>query len=139
MADRTRSGHFIGNESSRRGRIAATRRNVCESRTGNTVATDSIPDCNTAMDNGVTTATLQLSAPMPNGAFVETTLNASSGTIQAEIVDAAANAASAPQSRQATATAPETTAPTLVSASGAVGSSVLTLVFSEPVYPLTNG
>ena len=47
--------------------------------------------------------------------------------------DAAGNCASAPQSRQATATAPETTAPTLVSASGAVGSAVLTLNFSEPV------
>src|SRR5688500_7973459 len=47
--------------------------------------------------------------------------------------DVAGNFARAPQARQATATAPETTAPTLVSASGAVGSSTLTLNFSEPV------
>src|SRR5688500_8949530 len=48
--------------------------------------------------------------------------------------DQAGNFASAPQSRQATATAPETTAPTLVSAQGAVGATSLTLTFSEPVY-----
>jgi hypothetical protein len=49
------------------------------------------------------------------------------------IRDTAGNFSAAPQARQATATAPETTAPTLVSASAAVGSSTLTLNFSEPV------
>jgi hypothetical protein len=125
---------------------------VCHPTTANTAATDwtvqnvsgataigvtsdSAPACNASKDNAVTSFTLQLGGNMPNGAFVETTLNnaGTSATRNANIVDQAGNTASAPQSRQATATAPETTAPTLVSASGAVGSSTLTLTFSEPV------
>jgi hypothetical protein len=103
--------------------------------TADAVTGDSIPLCNAARDNGVTDATLTLATAMPNGAFVETTLNSvgASTTRNANIVDAAGNTASAPQSRQATATAPETTPPTLASASGAVGTSTLTLTFSEPV------
>src|SRR5258706_1859526 len=99
------------------------------------VTGDSIPICNAARDNAVTTAILTLTTPMPNGAFVETTLNAqpSTGTTNPNIVDVAGNPASAPQSRQATATAPETTPPTLASASGAVGTTTLALTFSEPV------
>jgi hypothetical protein len=102
------------------------------------VTGDSIPLCNAAADNGITDAILQLASPMPNGAFVETTLNAvvigtSSSSRNANIRDAAGNTASAPQSRQATATAPDTTAPTFVSASGTNGTSVVTLTFSKPV------
>jgi hypothetical protein len=102
----------------------------------NPVTSDSIPDCNAARDNGVSTAVLQLTTPMPNGAFVETTLNAvpAGGTTNANIEDAANNLAAAPQARQSTATAPETTAPTIVSASGAVSSNTITINFSEPVF-----
>jgi hypothetical protein len=99
------------------------------------VGTDSIPACNAARDNGVTSVVLTISPNMPNGAFVETTLNStvSGGTTNTSITDAAGNPASAPQARQATATAPETTPPTLASAAGAVGTQVLSLTFSEPV------
>jgi hypothetical protein len=75
--------------------------------------------------------------PVPNGAFVETTLNetvlASGVGTNTRITDTAGNAASAPISRQATATAPETTKPTIISASGAVGGTTVVLKFSEPV------
>jgi len=98
-----------------------------------TVTGDSIPLCNAARDNGVTTAILTLTTAMPNGAFVETTLNANVGSTNTNITDAAGNPASAPQARQATATAPETTPPTLASAAGAVGTTTLSLTFSEPV------
>jgi hypothetical protein len=99
------------------------------------VTGDSIPVCTATRDNAVTTAILTLTTAMPNGAFVETTLNAnpSTGTTNPDIVDVAGNPASAPQAKQATATAPETTPPTLASASGAVGTTTLTLTFSEPV------
>jgi hypothetical protein len=95
---------------------------------------DSIPLCDAEFDNGVSTVTIQMATPVTNGAFVEVTLNARGiATENQAMRDTAGNFARAPQARQATATAPETTAPTLVSASGAVGSSVLTLNFSEPV------
>jgi hypothetical protein len=104
----------------------------------NPVTGDSIPLCDAEADNGVTSAILTLTNAVPNGAFVEATLNAvGTGTTASDnenIRDQAGNFASAPQSRQATATAPETTAPTLVSAQGAVGATSLTLTFSEPVY-----
>jgi hypothetical protein len=97
------------------------------------VTGDTIPD---DCDDAATTADLILAGPVANGAFVETTLNdAPDGTTSnVNITDAAANAADAPQARQATATAPETTEPDLVSASGNVSSSTITLTFSEPVY-----
>src|SRR5687768_6716596 len=98
---------------------------------------DSIPICDAEFDNGVSTITIQMATPVTNGAFVEVTLNArniaTAASDNESMRDVAGNFASAPQARQATATAPETTAPTLVSASGAVGSSTLTLNFSEPV------
>jgi len=98
------------------------------------VTGDSIPTCTAARDNGVTTATLQLTTALPNGSFVETTLNAAGATnANNNIVDAAGNGASAPQARQANATAPETTAPTISSVTGAVGASTVTVTFSEPV------
>src|SRR5207247_1214434 len=77
-----------------------------------------------------------LDSAIPNGAFVEATLNVQ-GIVAAantDITDASGNPAVAPQSRQATATAPETTKPTFVSASGAVGQPNVTLTFSEPIY-----
>jgi hypothetical protein len=102
----------------------------------NPVTGDSTPTCNAALDNAVTTSILTLTTPMPNGAFVETTLNAvgTSTTRNQDFQDVAGNTASAPQSRQATATAPETTKPQVISAQGAVGSTTITLTFSEPIY-----
>jgi hypothetical protein len=108
--------------------------NNVSAATTDAVTGDSIPVCTAARDNGVTTATLQLATPMPNGAFVEATLLASAGNTNTRIVDAAGNPASAPQSRQATATAPESTPPTITSVTGAVGSTTITVNFSEPVY-----
>ena len=111
--------------------------NVSGGGSGDPVLDDSIPACNAASDNGVTTAVLSLTNPMPNGAFVETTLNADpsgTATTNQNILDAAGNKASAPQSRQASATAPETTPPTITSVTGAVGATSITITFSEPVY-----
>jgi len=70
------------------------------------------------------------------GALVEVTLRETvlgAGT-NTSIVDTSGNVAAAPQARQATATAPETTPPTITSASGAVGATTVTVNFSEPVY-----
>jgi hypothetical protein len=97
--------------------------------------TDNLPtDC----DDAVATFNVFLPAgtAIPNGAFVEATLLAQGATTTANdnIIDASGNEAAAPQSRQATATAPETTRPTFVSATGAVGQPNITLTFSEPVY-----
>jgi hypothetical protein len=101
----------------------------------NPVTADSTPACTGAKDNGVLTSTLQLTNTISNGAFVETTLNAvgASTTANSDFSDAASNAAAAPQSRQATATPPETTPPTITSATGAIGALFITLNFSEPV------
>jgi hypothetical protein len=106
------------------------------------IISDSIPTCTAAQDAGVTTATLLLASPLPNGAFTELTLMAAAGTCvptttatcNVNITDKAGNTAVAPQSRQTTATAPETTAPTITAVSGAVGTSTITVTFSEPVY-----
>jgi hypothetical protein len=98
-----------------------------------TVSSDGLPVCTASKDNAVTSFILQLGSNLPNGAFTEVTLVNTTATRNVNIVDQAGNTASAPQSRQATATAPETTPPTLISASGAVGSGTLTLTFSEPV------
>jgi hypothetical protein len=109
--------------------------NNVSSAVANPVTTDSIPACTAARDNGVSTAVLQLTNPMPNGAFVEATLN-DTAPVDGEnssIADAAGNGAAAPQSRQTTATAPETTAPTITSVTGNVGATSLTINFSEPV------
>ena len=101
---------------------------------------DNIPICTAAFDNAVTSATIIL-APgnsAPNGAFVETTLNETvigDGTgFNNRIVDTSSNAIAAPQSHQATATPVETTAPTITSVSGAVGTTTIVINFSEPVY-----
>lgn len=98
------------------------------------VTGDSIPVCNAAKDNAVTSAILALTTPMPNGAFVETTLNGTTATTNTNIVDTSGNPANAPQARQATAAPPSTSAPTLASASGAVGATTLKLTFSQPIY-----
>jgi hypothetical protein len=104
----------------------------------NAVTGTNIPQCTAAKDNGVTDVILQLTTPMPNGAFVEVTLNGTTATRNANITDSAGNTASAPQARQATATAPDATAPTLVSASGTNGTSIVTLTFSKPVQCLAS-
>jgi hypothetical protein len=108
--------------------------NNVSSSTANPVTGDSIPLCNTAKDNAVTTAILSLTTSQPNGAFVEATLNANVGATNTNIIDTSANPANAPQARQANATAPTTSAPALASASGAVGATSLTLTFSQPIY-----
>jgi hypothetical protein len=99
---------------------------------------DTIPLCNTARDNGVTSATVVMTQTVTPGAFVEVTLTETvpgdNTGFNARIADAAGNDVAAPQARQATAAAPETTAPTLISASGAVGATTVTVNFSEPVY-----
>jgi len=54
---------------------------------------DSIPLCNAAKDNAVTSAILSLTTSQPNGAFVEATLNANVGATNTNIVDTSANPA----------------------------------------------
>jgi hypothetical protein len=99
---------------------------------------DNIPLCNAAFDNAVTSATVVLGTPAPNGSFVETTLNETviaDGTgSNTRITDTSSNPIAAPQSRQGTATAPETTAPTITSVTGAVGATSIVVNFSEAVY-----
>jgi hypothetical protein len=98
------------------------------------VVADSIPMCNAASDNGVATANLLLAFAMPNGAFVGVTLNSFGSPIAGTLSDRDGNLIRAPQTRTATATAPETIRPTLVSATTAVGATTLALAFSEPVW-----
>jgi hypothetical protein len=114
-----------------------TVRNVSAGSTvdyADTGATSNIAeDC----DDATATYTIFLNSAIPNGAFVEATLEIQPTTATSDnvnIVDPSGNTANAPQSRQTTVVAPETTAPTLVSAQGNVGSSTITLTFSEPVY-----
>jgi hypothetical protein len=101
-----------------------------------TGATSNLPaDCD---DDATATFNIFLTAAnsVPNGSFVEATLlqsPAGSGE-NVHITDASSNPADAPQARQATATAPESTRPLFVSASGAVGQPRITLTFSEPVH-----
>jgi hypothetical protein len=105
----------------------------------NPVTGESTPACNAARDNLVTTSVLDLTTAMPPGAFVEVTLNATGtdtdgASANLGINDKAGNGALAPQARQATATTPETTRPTVTAISGAVGATSMTITFSEPVY-----
>jgi len=91
----------------------------------------------TDCDDAVSTYTIILDSNVPNGSFVEATLEDGDGTLDSEnnfITDAAGNGAAAPTSRQSTATAPETTKPTMVSASGAVGTTTVKITFSEAVF-----
>ena len=92
---------------------------------------DTIPLCTAPADNGVTNASLILGAPVTSGSPVDVTLSAGGGL---SIRDAAGNFASGPQTRTATAGSPETIPPTIVSATGALGSTTFTLTFSEPVF-----
>jgi hypothetical protein len=96
------------------------------------VVVENIPMCE--FDDGVVTATLLFPFAAPNGAFVTVTANTSG--FQSSLVDSDGNALLAPQTRTATATPPETTRPTIVSATANVGSQMVTLTFSEPVYCL---
>ena len=99
----------------------------------NPVVADSIPICNAAFDNGVATAILQLTVPIPNGAFVGVTLNTAFSNIAGSLADRFGNLIRAPQTRTATATMPETIRPMLVSATTTLGTVTLTLTFSESV------
>jgi hypothetical protein len=92
---------------------------------------DSVPICNAAANNGVSSANVVLAAAAPSGAQVAVTLTAGGG---ASLRDEAGATVSAPQTRTATASGVETGAPTLDSASGAVGATSVTLSFSEPVW-----
>lgn len=99
------------------------------------VVADSVPICNVAADNGVSTANLLLVTPAPNGALVTVTLNAvGSSTRNFDLRDSDGNTARAPQTRITTATAPETIRPTIMSATASIGATILTLTFSEPAY-----
>jgi len=93
-----------------------------------------VPDC--ADDETATTVTITLSAAVPPGALVEATLEESTAGAGENVnyEDGAGNNAAAPQARQATATAPETTKPDLTAASANVGSSTIVLTFSEPIW-----
>jgi hypothetical protein len=89
-------------------------------------STSNLPLCT---GTPVSSFNIFLTATVPPGAFVEASL-----LTGANITDASANTANAPQSRQATATAGDTTKPTLLTASGAVAQNNVTLTFSEPVW-----
>ncbi|MGH3369143.1 MAG: Ig-like domain-containing protein, partial [Nocardioidaceae bacterium] len=112
--------------------------NISSGVTDITDSGDTIPTCTAARDNGVTSANIVMSQTVTPGAFVEVTLNETvtgdNTGFNSRIADAAGNDIAAPQARQATAAAPETTAPTLVSATGPVGSTTVTVNFSEPIY-----
>jgi len=114
--------------------------NVSAGTTPLDITGDTIPICTSATDrsNATTTGALivNTTTPIPQGAFVEATLNESSvgAGENIRLVDVANNPATAPVSRQATATAAETTPPTIASASGAVGTQTIKVTFSEPVY-----
>jgi hypothetical protein len=113
------------------------------------VLSDNTPTCTSATDtsNGATTANLVLSTSpsIPPGAFVEVALNATNPPATApacqnatscntHFLDAAANTIMAPQAQTATATNPSSNPPSIVSASGAVGASKVTINFSQPVW-----
>jgi hypothetical protein len=97
------------------------------------VIVENIPPCD-PLDDGVVTANLLFPFAAPNGAFV--TVTANTAGFQSSLEDSDGNALLAPQTRTATATPPETIRPTIVSATSAVGTSTVTLTFSEPVYCL---
>jgi hypothetical protein len=94
---------------------------------------DSIPMCDSP-GVGVLTANVLFPNAAPFGAFV--TLTANTAGFQSSVLDIEGNALIAPQTRTATATAPETIKPRIVSATSAVGTATVTLTFSEPVYCL---
>jgi len=101
---------------------------------------DTIPTCSPigAPTNGVTSAQIITNTTVPPGSFVEVTANettAGAGT-NGSIRDqaSAANTLVAPQARTNTAGTPETTPPTIISVTGAVGATSITLNFSEPVW-----
>jgi hypothetical protein len=91
----------------------------------------SIPDCNATSDNGVISGLLVLAAAPPAGSEVAVTLTTIGGAIYH---DQDGLTVSAPQTRTATATSPDTTRPTITSATGDVGSTTITLGFSKGVY-----
>jgi hypothetical protein len=94
---------------------------------------DTIPLCTAAADNGVASASLVLvSAPSP-GSQIDVTLTA---TGHLELRDSDGNLTNGPQTRTATAGAPETVPPALVSAAGDLGTTTVRLSFSEPVWCL---
>jgi hypothetical protein len=96
---------------------------------------DNTPVCDATASNAVTTANLFLTSPMPPGAFVEVDLLESGAAGQNQhIRDVTGNTIKAPQGQTASATSVPSTAPTITSATGAVGSSTVTVNFSQAVY-----
>jgi hypothetical protein len=131
-------------------------KNVTNS-TNDLLTGDNTPTCDsaTAPTTGVTTANLFLTTALPPGAFVEVDMNqntpasplnptpasaagtckpSSMSTCNTNFIDAAANTMGAPQAQTASATAAPGGAPTLVSASGVVGASQITITFSQAVF-----
>jgi hypothetical protein len=98
------------------------------------VVVESTPTCDPFGGGGLVTANLLFPSAAPNGAFVTVTANTSG--FQSSLIDSDGNALLAPQTRTATATPPETTRPTIVSATSTLGALTMTLTFSEPVYCL---
>lgn len=92
---------------------------------------NSVPPCNTTADNGVVSALLVLTTAPPAGSLVAVTLTPVGGAI---LQDQDGLTVAAPQTHTAIATSSDTTRPTLTTASGGVGSMVITLGFSKDVY-----
>jgi len=98
----------------------------------------------TDCDDAVSTFQIFLTTTPPSGSFVEATLLATDATgcpttespagNENSVTDASGNCSYAPIARQATVVAPETTKPTISSASGAPGQNTVVLTFSEPVW-----
>jgi hypothetical protein len=108
-----------------------------------TVNGESVPTCNATKSNGVTSAYLFLASSFPPGAFVEVDLLATSTTkppcvnntsCVTRYIDSAGNTINAPQAQTMTATNASSTPPSITSASGAVGSSLVKINFSVPVW-----
>ena len=114
--------------------------NNVSNATADPVIADNTPLCTAAKDNGVTTANLFLTNPLPPGAFVEADLNAAAGTCvpaattcNPNFVDSSGNTIVAPQGQTASATSAPGGAPTITSASGAVAGTTVTINFSQAV------
>jgi len=117
-------------------------KNVAQASTTNVTA-ESIPACNSTKSNGVTSAYLFLATSFPPGAFVEVDLLATATTkppcvnnssCDPRYVDAAGNTINAPQAQTMSATNPSSTPPSITSASGAVGQTLVKINFSVPVW-----
>jgi hypothetical protein len=131
-------------------------KNVTNS-TNDALTGDNTPLCDsaTAPTTGVTTANLFLTTALPPGAFVEVDINqntpasplnptpasaagtckpASLSTCNTNFIDASGNTMVAPQGQTASAQSAPGGAPTIASATGAVGTSTVTVNFSQAIF-----